>query len=243
MIADWHTHTIYSHGKGTIRENVETARKKGLKEIAISDHGPKHLTYGIKKSEIVNMRKDIDEVLKEFDDIKVYLSVEANILNCDNFLDVEPEDIKKFDFIIAGYHYGIFNGYCTENYLWNIGRILRKNSFIEKDSKLVVKNTDMVVKSIYTNNIKILTHPGDKAPFDILEIAKACEDRGTYMEINTRHSHMTVDEIKIAKKTDVKFVISSDAHSPKRIADFKVGIDRAMESGLDLSRIVNIEKV
>ena len=29
LIGDYHTHTIYSHGSGSIRDNVEAALKKG----------------------------------------------------------------------------------------------------------------------------------------------------------------------------------------------------------------------
>ncbi len=49
IIGDYHTHTIYSHGKGTIRENVEAAIERGLEEIAICDHGPGHIIYGAKE--------------------------------------------------------------------------------------------------------------------------------------------------------------------------------------------------
>ena len=49
LFADYHTHTIYSHGTGTIIDNVMIARKKGLKEIAITDHGLRHFTYGVKR--------------------------------------------------------------------------------------------------------------------------------------------------------------------------------------------------
>jgi histidinol phosphatase-like PHP family hydrolase len=48
ILADYHTHTKYSHGKGTIEENVLEAISKGIKTIGISDHGYKHLAYGIK---------------------------------------------------------------------------------------------------------------------------------------------------------------------------------------------------
>lgn len=55
IIADYHTHTIFSNGKngkrkhaiGTIEENVQEAIKKGLKTIGISDHGYRHLLYGL----------------------------------------------------------------------------------------------------------------------------------------------------------------------------------------------------
>ena len=49
LYGDYHTHTIYSHGSGTIRDNVEEALRKGLKEIGICDHGPGHYLYGVKR--------------------------------------------------------------------------------------------------------------------------------------------------------------------------------------------------
>ena len=57
MIWDIHTHTTYSHGKGTIEENVNAALALGLEEIAITDHGPGHLTYGIDKALRLFIRK------------------------------------------------------------------------------------------------------------------------------------------------------------------------------------------
>ena len=63
------------------------------------------------------------------------------------------------------------------------------------------------------------------------------------MEINTRHGHMTEEEIRIAAEVDgVRFIISSDAHTPDRVGDFKGGVDRAISAGLNPDRIVNIRK-
>ena len=38
ILADYHTHTIYSHGKGTIEDNVKVAISKGIETLGISDH-------------------------------------------------------------------------------------------------------------------------------------------------------------------------------------------------------------
>ena len=108
--------------------------------------------------------------------------------------------------------------------------------------RLLKENTWMTIKAIRDNDIKILTHPGDKGQFDIGLIARACADRGTWMEINNSHKHMTVEEIKIAMKEDVKFVIGSDAHSPEWVGGFEKGLERAFEAGLPLDRIVNVEE-
>lgn len=101
----------------------------------------------------------------------------------------------------------------------------------------------MVIKALYENDIAILTHPGDKGPFDIRAIAEACADTDTLMEISTWHDHLTVEEIKIAAETDAQFIISSDAHTPGRVGDYLGGLERAKAAGLDLKRIVNLREI
>ena len=39
LLYDLHTHTTYSHGKGSIEDNVREAFNQGLEFVAISDHG------------------------------------------------------------------------------------------------------------------------------------------------------------------------------------------------------------
>ena len=50
ILGDYHTHTIYSHGKGDIIDNAKAAEQLKIKTIAITDHGFGHKLYGVKKS-------------------------------------------------------------------------------------------------------------------------------------------------------------------------------------------------
>ena len=239
MTFDYHTHTTFSHGKGSIEDNVREAIKKGLKEIAITDHGPGHLTYGIKRKAVPIMRAEVQRLSELFPEIKILLGVEANIISTGNYLDVKPEEFADYDFVIAGYHYGIQHGYCMKNYLKSHGIFKTKKSM----DKLCQLNTEMTIEAIKNNNIKVLTHPGDKGPFDIELIAKACAKYDVLMEINSKHFHLTSDEIKIAAKEDVKFIIGSDAHTPEAVGTFEGSLERAIGAGLDPARIVNVEKI
>ena len=259
MVFDYHTHTTYSHGfivphgKGTVEENVQAAIARGLEEIAISDHGPGHVFYGIYRNKIDALRRDIDDAKKRHPEIKIWMSCEANITDVEDrsgrrFLDISPEEAKKFDFLLGGYHYGVMGCHAVDNWILsrkklqdggNNGLAVETSEAYEKQREI---NTEMYLKTLHNNDLRILTHPGDKGPVDILEVAKACAETDTWMEINTWHMHLTTEEIRIAMQEDVKFVISSDAHSPNRVGSYLKGLERAFQAGLDPERIVNIRR-
>jgi putative hydrolase len=235
MVYDHHTHTTYSHGTGSILDNARIAHEKGLKSIAITDHGPGNFFYGMKMELIPKMREDIKAAREIYPDVKIFLGVEANTILKVPYLDVKPIEWDKLDIVLAGYHFAVFGSGMIPNRLGL------------KSQSLLVQNTDMILNALYYseesgNHIDILTHPGDKGPFDIDNIARACEDTGTLMEINGKRPHLDIEGIKTAAKYDVKFVISSDAHVPENVGVFEPQLMRALEAGLDPERIVNIAK-
>ena len=238
MVYDHHTHTTFSHGKGSIEDNVKVAVEKGLKSIAITDHGPGHLTYGIDREKINDMREEIERLKLVYPQIEILLGVEANTLRVAPYIDITEEDKKELDIVLAGYHFGILKAGMVPNYISN-----HTGLFTGDNSSLRVENTAMILNALYENDIAIITHPGDKGPFDIEDIAKACVDTDTMIEINAKHKHLTIDEIKLAAKYDVKFVIGSDAHISSKVGSFEEPLKRALQAGLDPQRIVNIEKI
>ena len=167
--------------------------------------------------------------------------MEANIANVSGELDITKDQMALFDYIIAGYHYS----YLGEKPLRSVGVVLGgwlKERGITSSVHARNYNTDFMVNSILANKIDIVSHPGDKADFDIDAIARACEQTGTIMEINHRHNGLTVEGIKTAMKYDVQFILSSDAHTSAAVGNVEKAYNRAIQAELDLSRIVNLRK-
>lgn len=241
IFIDYHIHSIYSrnrHGKSTVEEIVEKAVKLGLKEIAISDHGPRHFLFGTKKGDLCKIRNEINKLKEKYPDIKVLLGVEANIISLEGDTEIN-EVVKECDIILLGFHYGALFKTFKDFWILLVMNFL-SNIFGIGKNKMIDINTKAVEKALLKHDVDILTHPGDKIPVDIDRVAKVAEKTNTMLEINDSHRHLNVNEIKIASKYDVKFVIGSDAHHEERVGNYNDALKRAEEAGLDLSRIVNL---
>ena len=103
LTSDYHTHTVYSHGKGQIIDNAIAAKEKGLKEVGISDHGFAHPAFGLTKRKVPKMRELCDLATKETG-VKVLLGVESNIIGTDGRVDLKSNLYDYFDIFLAGIH-------------------------------------------------------------------------------------------------------------------------------------------
>jgi putative hydrolase len=242
LLYDWHTHTKYSHGSGGVADNVGAAARLGLRGIGVTDHGPGHLLYGFKRSRFAEMRGEIEALKALNEGLEIWMGVEANIVDASGGLDLTPSDLESFDYVIAGYHYGAFGdkplAFCGVHARNMIGDVFGASS-----KRLLVKNTEMTEKALYSNNIKMLTHPGDKGPVDLFAVARACAETDTLFEINARHRSLTEDGLRAAARSDAKFAVSSDAHSPGGVGEVSRAADLILKAGLDIERVVNLRFV
>jgi putative hydrolase len=241
VVSDLHTHTTYSHGTGSIEDNVIAARARGLSKIGIADHGPGHIAFGIKRRDIAKMRAEVDTLNEKYDDIDVLLGVEANITDASGRIDVTRADFNTYDFVAAGIHYLAFGRNPVKSGMRTLSNFIDHRSRKDDNIKLMRKNTAYVVKALEENPITFLTHPGHNAPVDFLEVAVACAKTGTLVELNTSHQSLTADDIRTMALADVNFIISSDAHSPEHVGDFVASVRTALDAGIDPARIVNLK--
>lgn len=241
LFADYHTHTIYSHGKGTIMDNVIAAKNKGLTEIAITDHGIRHLQYAVKRKNIAKMRKEIDIINEKNDSIKVLLGMECNIISLDGDVDIDEDIMKQLDILLVGYHLMVNTKSFSDS--WGIygKNYLNKFFGLYKD-ELKEKNTDALIKAVRKYKIDIITHPGARIPINTLKLAKEAAKTGTALEINCPSGFLNTEQVIAAAREGVKFVIDSDAHKPSDVGNFDRGIKVAMDAGLRSDQIINAIK-
>lgn len=233
ILADYHTHTKYSHGAGTIEENVLKAIELGIKKIGISDHGYKHLLYGIKLDDIFKMREEIDKLNEKYNQIDILLGMECNVLDDKGNIDTNDKVLEVCDYIMAGYHFG--STPISFDSLIN-----HFNNSTIKGKKAKEYNTKAIINAMKNNDIFIITHPGDKGEVYIEEVAKVAKDTNTNLEINSSHGFLTVEQLKKIKDINCNFIVGSDAHKPSDIGNFDMAIDIIKKSKIDVSYVKNI---
>ena len=240
LTADYHTHTPYSHGDNTVLENASAAKAKGLKEIAITDHGFNHLLFGLKRKTLSDLRKEIEEA-KKLTGINVLMGMESNLISISGKTDMKESDLQHFDIYLFGIHEVLRYNSFSDMY-----KILIKNYAAYKlghrpSDKVVSDTTKAYINAIKNNPIDILTHINYKCYCNLKEVAKCCADYGTYIEINTKKRHVSGEELDIMASVGARFVIDSDAHSADRVGDTKIAEEILSEASVPLDRIDNID--
>lgn len=240
LTADYHTHTPYSHGKNTVLENVRQAKKCNLLQIGITDHGFNHLLFGLKRKNLSDLRKEIDDA-QRFIGVEVLMGMESNLISVDGETDMKKEDLQYFDLYLCGIHevlkYKSFS---------DMRNIMLKNYAAYKlgktpSQKVIDTTTKAYINAIKNNPIDILTHINYKCYCNLEEVAKCCADYGTYIEINTKKRHISAEELNLMASTGVRFVIDSDAHSADRVGDKKIAEELLSGACIPLEQIDNID--
>lgn len=240
LTADYHTHTPYSHGKNTVLENATAAKKLGLKQIGITDHGFNHLLFGLKRKKLGDLRAEIDEAEK-LTGLKILMGMESNLISLDGDTDMRPDDLEKFDLYLFGIHevlkykrFSDFYNIMVRNYTaYKLGK--------KPPEKVIENTTRAYINAVKNNPVDILTHINYKCCCDLKEVAKACADYGTYIEINTKKRHVSPEEVDLMASTGVRFVIDSDAHSADRVGDTKIADELLKSCGFPPEQIDNID--
>ena len=241
LTADYHTHTPYSHGKNTVAENVAEAKAKGLQAIAISDHGFSHIAFGIRRRQLEAFFAEC-RAAEEEHGIKVLRGIESNILGLGGVADLKPADYEKFDVFLCGYHVAAWYRTPADWCMNFMGNVFVAHLKCKPTQALIKRNTLSYIHVIENNPIDILTHLSFQCACNPLEVAKCAADHGTYIELNSKKVHLTDEQLmEIVDKTDVRFVIDSDAHTADRVGDTALVEKQLARLNFPMDRIDNIE--
>ena len=237
FIGDYHTHTKYSDGKGSVIENALAAKAMGLREIAVTDHG-----FLILKKDGEKYRRFREEcaAAEQAAGIRVIPGVEADIVSLAGDVDVTEGDLESIEYLIAGFHK--FAPPKSASDFFKMYLVTYFNGLIPTSKCALERNTRALIAAIERYPIKVLTHLNHSLKVRVGEVASACAKKGVLVEINAKHIRDFKGVWQELAESGADFVVSSDAHRPSEIGRLEVAFENAVSEGIDPTRIVNYHR-
>ena len=221
IIADTHTHTIYSGDAfSTALENIQAAKARGLSHICITDHA-----HSVPRAAAPAYFTKLFLLPKEYEGVKVIGGVEANIIDYDGSLDMPEHILRGIDWVIASLHTEVIApaGKAEHTKCW---AAIAENPLVD-----------------------VIGHCGDpRYCFDIEPTIKLFAHYGKVVEINNHsfHSRKGASEVcrevaRCCMRNDVPVVVSSDAHFAGYIGDFDDAVRMLTEINFPEELILNAD--
>lgn len=215
---DLQMHTKYSDGKDSLRDMVEKAEELGYEYILITDHGPSlHIAGGPDEEELEEQKREIKELNEEFD-LEILHGIEANI-DKNGELDVSKEICEELDFVVAALH------------------------------DRIEEPTENIVKVLEDYPVDILAHPQNRMinqreplDLDLGKIAETAAENNVALEINSQPARLDLDWRNVKEyREDVKFVVSTDAHSTSELEFMHLGVSQARRGWCEKRHVLNTQ--
>jgi len=222
IYGDYHVHSDHSDGRDNIDDMVRAAADKGLREVAITDHGHGKMSNGLKRRKYTHCKALVEKASVDHK-IKTLFGVEANIVGIDGKIDVIVQDRVHIDILLCGIHrlvkVDISSFFCwlLPNWFAGISKIWTK--------RLRRRNTEVMKRAIEKNDVDIWVHPNRYFKLDVIEVAKTCVERGTAIELNGQRISFRPIDFERMLALGAKFVINSDSHQTGRVG----GVDKVWE--------------
>lgn len=219
---DLHIHTNANpHAYSTLEENIRSAKEKGMKIIAITNHGPA-LQDSPHWWSLVNMRVIPDYV----DGLRILKGVETNLIDENGNFDINQRIYDVMDVILCGLH-------TVEAY---------------GDPSNIIKNTRAVINIIKSQKIDIMVHLGNpQFPLEYELVVEEATKAGVAIELNNsslrasrKGSEVNCKKIlELCKKYNTKVSLGTDSHISYDIGEFTEVQKLIDEVQYPIERIIN----
>ena len=204
---DLHTHTDRTDGRATLEEMVAGAEERGLDYLAVTDHatGPGVRGFGLSDEEIRAQAAAVDEAAADADP-ELFAGVEANV-DADGGLSVGDDVLEALDVVVASPHSGLDGD-----------------------------GTDRLIAAAEHPAVDVLGHPTGRLltdrpglDVDVPELAAACADAGTALEVNANPGRLDLrgGAVQAAVEAGATICVNTDAHHPSSFEYARYGVHTA----------------
>ena len=217
-----HNHSTWSDGVDSLEDFVKACSKRGYEYVVISDHSKNaHYAGGLKEDKLLKQLEEIDALNQRPGSIKVFKSIECDIL-VSGELDYDIDILKRLDMVIISVH-----------------QLLKMDE--EKATKRLIKAIEHPYTTVlgHMTGRQLLIRPG--YPVNFKKVIDACAANNVVIEINANPYRLDMDwsQLPYALEKGVMISIDPDAHSIAEIDNIRWGVAAARKGGLTKSMTWN----
>ncbi len=219
---DLQMHTRASDGKATVAEMAWAALQRGYRYIAVTDHSKSvTIANGLDEKRALEYLKEVRAARKKVPEIEIWAGMEVDIMG-DGSMDMPDDILRQLDVVVATIH-----------------------SRMNMPSGAM---TARILKALENPYVKILGHPTgrqllrrDPYQFDMDLVFEKAKKKGVVVEINASPERLDLCDrhVRLAKEKGLKFVISTDAHSPAQFPFMRYGVVTARRGWLEKKDVIN----
>lgn len=214
---DYHIHSLYSDGKDSIESCIRVACKRGLQEIAFTDHVWRTSNW------VADYVAEIKRMRAEYPQIRILIGVEAKAIDHDGNVDVSRKIAQMVDFVM-----GVVHRY-QPRVPYDLAAL--------GPSQAARQETLITLKLLENPQVTVVGHPTrtyykffyprytqDPFPDDLLdEIAVRARECGKLLELNCQFPYQ---EQLLASylRNGVEFTLGSDAHRAEDVGNTSYGM-------------------
>ena len=264
MLTNYHSHSHYCDGKGTLEQQVQGAIAQGLRAFGFSSHCPVPFEnkWSMKAERLVDYLAETKALKEQYEgQIELYMGLEVDFLP----ETLGPKNFPMLDYCVGSVHYVGLNQFGQP---WEIDG--SSVEFLEcldalygGDIRVVIQKYYSIIRQMIETDPpqimghldKIKMHNAARALFDESESWYEAEVEhtlqtiaasGIIVEINTRGNYKRDLDlypspwiIKRMKELQIPICINSDSHRPEEItASFPLAYQRAQAAGYEEVRVL-----
>lgn len=223
ILADLHTHSEWSDGRGTMREMIEAAIERGRKVLAITDHSVSlGIGNGLSIERLMEQKEALIPLREEYGGQITILQGTEMEIKADGTLDFPDEVLAQLDIVVASLHVSM--------------RQPREQV------------TERMLNAIHNPHVDIIGHPTNRllpdragADLDMEAVFQAAAEMGTALEINANPQRLDLNDIHARRAIElgIPIAIDTDAHAPAHFDLLHFGVATARRAWAQKENVIN----
>ena len=219
---DLHIHTHATDGHNSLEEMALSAKKHGLKYIAVTEHSDRlKVAGGLDPPRLMQQIDEIERLNEKLKGIQILKGLEVEILK-DGTLDLPDAVLARLDLVVGTVH-SHFN-------------------------LPLEKQTERILRAMDRRYFTMLAHPtgrliDEREPYavDMTRIVHKARERGCFLELNSNPRRLDLYDIycQVAKAEGVLVSINSDAHNINDFNYLAFGVGQARRGWLEKGDVLN----